>query len=392
MVSDQPPVPHLPNVPSALSIAGSDPSGGAGIQADLKVFSAFGVYGGAAITALTAQNTRNVTGVQAVPPEFVQAQLEALAADLRFHAIKVGMVANASIAAVVADWLSELALEDPPPAIVVDPVMVSKGGDALVEAEAVAAIRNHLLPLASVITPNRHEAARLLGEADCAGIDRGDGGRGTIARVADLGGDSSEGRRSCGRRGWRVRRRSERRDDRGRARRPRRGAAAGVASHRHAASARLGVCALVRDRGGACPRRSVRSGDRRSPRLCGAFARVGLESLRGTRQGSAGPSPCDPRGVRAGRAPMAAPWFHLDPLPESGVVWLPKDEAKHATGARRLGEGDAVVLFDGRGTIAHATLLGTRDRRGDVEARIDSIERHEPKRAAGRAGDGATQG
>lgn len=75
---------------------------------------------------------------------------------------------------------------------------------------------------------------------------------------------------------------------------------------------------------------------------------------------------------------MALPWFHLDPLPESGTVWLPKEEAKHATGARRLGEGDAVVLFDGRGTIARATLLGTRDRRGDVEARIDSIERHEP--------------
>jgi len=75
---------------------------------------------------------------------------------------------------------------------------------------------------------------------------------------------------------------------------------------------------------------------------------------------------------------MAAPWFHLDPLTESGVVWLPKDEAKHATGARRLGEGDAVVLFDGRGTIARATLLGVRDRRGDVEARIDSLETHEP--------------
>ena len=74
---------------------------------------------------------------------------------------------------------------------------------------------------------------------------------------------------------------------------------------------------------------------------------------------------------------MAAPWFHLDPLPEEGMAWLGKEEAKHATGARRLGEGDAVVLFDGRGTIAHATLLGTRDRRGDVEARIDSFERHE---------------
>jgi len=75
---------------------------------------------------------------------------------------------------------------------------------------------------------------------------------------------------------------------------------------------------------------------------------------------------------------MALPWFHLDPLPESGVVWLPKEEAKHATGPRRLGEGDAVVLFDGRGTLAHATLVGTRDRRGDVEARVDSIERHTP--------------
>lgn len=158
--------PRLPRVPSALSIAGSDPSGGAGIQGDLKVFSAFGVYGGAAITALTAQNTCAVTGVHAVPPAFVRAQLDALASDLRFHAIKVGMVANAEIAAVVADWLSELTLEDPPPAIVVDPVMVSKGGDALVEAEAVAVIRDYLLPLASVITPNRHEAARLLGESD----------------------------------------------------------------------------------------------------------------------------------------------------------------------------------------------------------------------------------
>ncbi len=75
---------------------------------------------------------------------------------------------------------------------------------------------------------------------------------------------------------------------------------------------------------------------------------------------------------------MAAPWFHLDPLPEAGMVLLAKDEAKHATGARRLGEGDAVVLFDGRGAIAQATLLGSRDRRGNVEARIDSIERHEP--------------
>lgn len=75
---------------------------------------------------------------------------------------------------------------------------------------------------------------------------------------------------------------------------------------------------------------------------------------------------------------MAAPWFHLDPLPDAGAVWLSKDEAKHATGARRLGEGDSVVLFDGRGTLATATLLGTRDRRGDVEARIDSIERQEP--------------
>ncbi len=157
--------PVRPRVPSALSIAGSDPSGGAGIQADLKVFSVMGVYGGAAITALTAQNTARVAAVQRVPPEFVRAQLEAISEDLRFHAIKVGMVATAGVAMVVAEWLSDRLREVPPPAIVVDPVMVSKGGDPLVEDDAVATIRDRLLPLASVVTPNRHEAARLLGGA-----------------------------------------------------------------------------------------------------------------------------------------------------------------------------------------------------------------------------------
>jgi len=164
MVSDRPPQPHRPNVPSAISIAGSDPSGGAGIQADLKTFAAFGIYGAAVLTALTAQNTRGVVGIHAVPPAFVKVQLDALAEDLRVHAIKIGMVATAETAAVVADAISDLACEDTPPAIVVDPVMVSKAGDPLVEDDAVAAIRDHLLPLATVITPNRHEAARLLGE------------------------------------------------------------------------------------------------------------------------------------------------------------------------------------------------------------------------------------
>jgi hydroxymethylpyrimidine/phosphomethylpyrimidine kinase len=144
-------------IPTALSIAGSDPSGGAGIQADLKAFSARGVYGMAAITALTAQNTTGVAAVHALPPEFVASQVAEVLVDVRVGAVKVGMIADAGIARAVAG-----ALEDIPAPVVVDPVMVAKGGAALLEDPAVEAVRERLLPRAGLITPNLPEAARLL--------------------------------------------------------------------------------------------------------------------------------------------------------------------------------------------------------------------------------------
>ncbi|KQV44285.1 MULTISPECIES: bifunctional hydroxymethylpyrimidine kinase/phosphomethylpyrimidine kinase [unclassified Rhizobium] len=146
---------------NVLSIAGSDPSGGAGIQADLKAFAARGVYGMAALTALTAQNTRGVTGVQAVAPDFVAQQIAAVFADIRVDAVKIGMIANAAIAEAVADVLSER--HDIP--IVLDPVMIAKGGAPLLAPEAVQVLSQRLLPLATLVTPNLPEAAALLGEA-----------------------------------------------------------------------------------------------------------------------------------------------------------------------------------------------------------------------------------
>ncbi|PRY25450.1 hydroxymethylpyrimidine kinase /phosphomethylpyrimidine kinase [Aliiruegeria haliotis] len=146
------------SIPTALSIAGSDPSGGAGIQADLKAFSARGVYGMAAITALTAQNTQGVTGVHVVPAEFVHQQIRTVFDDIRVDAVKIGMIANAEIATGVAE-----ALTDFTGAVVLDPVMVAKGGHPLLPEDAVAALRQDLLPLATVLTPNLPEAAALLG-------------------------------------------------------------------------------------------------------------------------------------------------------------------------------------------------------------------------------------
>lgn len=146
--------------PVALTIAGSDSSGGAGIQADLKTFAAFGVYGASAITALTAQNTRGVTGIHAVPADFVTAQIDAVFSDLEVGAVKIGMVAQAAsidaIAAALTRWK--------PRHIVLDPVMVATSGDRLLASEAVDALRTRLMPLASVITPNLPEAAALLDE------------------------------------------------------------------------------------------------------------------------------------------------------------------------------------------------------------------------------------
>ncbi|MBL0940329.1 MAG: bifunctional hydroxymethylpyrimidine kinase/phosphomethylpyrimidine kinase [Gemmatimonadaceae bacterium] len=148
-------------IPHALSIAGSDPSGGAGIQADLKTFSALQVYGMAALTALTAQNTRGVSAVHLAPPAFVREQLDALFSDIRIDAVKIGMIATAEIAETIADVL---ATQTHVP-VVLDPVMIAKGGASLLQTDAVDAIRLRLLPLATVITPNLPEAARLLDTA-----------------------------------------------------------------------------------------------------------------------------------------------------------------------------------------------------------------------------------
>ncbi len=146
------------SVATALSIAGSDPSGGAGIQADLKAFSARGVYGMAALTALTVQNTQGVSGVHIVPPGFVGDQVRAIRADIRVDAVKIGMIATAATAQAVADALAGFT-----GAIVLDPVMVAKGGHALLPQDAVGALRDGLLPRATLLTPNLPEAAALLG-------------------------------------------------------------------------------------------------------------------------------------------------------------------------------------------------------------------------------------
>jgi hydroxymethylpyrimidine/phosphomethylpyrimidine kinase len=153
-------------IANILSIAGSDPSGGAGIQADLKTFAARGTYGMAALTALTAQNTQGVSGVHLVPPAFVAAQIADIFGDIRVHAVKIGMIASAEIAEAVARALSSR--RGLP--IVVDPVMVAKGGASLLESQAVEALTRRLLPLATLLTPNLPEAAALLGEPEA--IDR----------------------------------------------------------------------------------------------------------------------------------------------------------------------------------------------------------------------------
>ena len=145
---------------TALTIAGSDSGGGAGIQADLKTFAAHGVYGTTAITAITAQNTRGVSAWQAVPTALVVAQIEAVADDIGVDAVKTGMLANAEIVTAVASAVRRLGLKR----LVVDPVMVAKGGDRLLEEAAVEAIRTTLIPQAQVVTPNIPEAEVLIGE------------------------------------------------------------------------------------------------------------------------------------------------------------------------------------------------------------------------------------
>ena len=145
---------------TALTIAGSDSSGGAGIQADLKTFAAHGVYGTCAITALTAQNTLGVTAVHVVPADIVVAQIEAVVSDLGADAVKTGMLASSAIVEAVAAAIKDLDL----PRVVIDPVMVAKGGARLLDEEAVDTMKAELLPRAMVITPNVAEAAALLGD------------------------------------------------------------------------------------------------------------------------------------------------------------------------------------------------------------------------------------
>ncbi|HTH59216.1 MAG TPA: bifunctional hydroxymethylpyrimidine kinase/phosphomethylpyrimidine kinase [Paraburkholderia sp.] len=148
-------------IPNVLTVAGSDSGGGAGIQADLKAFSALGAYGASVITALTAQNTRGVTAIHAPDASFVTAQLDAVFDDIRIDAVKIGMLANASIVRAVADALRR----HRPPRVVLDTVMISKSHHALLAPDAVAALRDELLPLADIVTPNLPEAAALLGAA-----------------------------------------------------------------------------------------------------------------------------------------------------------------------------------------------------------------------------------
>jgi hydroxymethylpyrimidine/phosphomethylpyrimidine kinase len=145
--------------PIALTIAGSDSSGGAGIQADLKTFSALGVYGASVITALTAQNTTGVSAVEVMSADFIGAQIDAVFSDLEVGAVKIGMVGNEAAVLAVADGLRRW--RGPP--VVLDPVMVAASGGALLEEGAEAALRSHLLPMADLLTPNLPEAARLLG-------------------------------------------------------------------------------------------------------------------------------------------------------------------------------------------------------------------------------------
>ena len=142
----------------AVTIAGSDSSGGAGIQADLKTFSALGVYGASVITALTAQNTRGVSGIHDVPPAFITAQIDAVFSDLEVGAVKIGMLSQPAAIMAVAAGLTRHEVKN----IVLDPVMVSASGDRLLAPEAVEVLRRTLIPRATLITPNLPEAAALL--------------------------------------------------------------------------------------------------------------------------------------------------------------------------------------------------------------------------------------
>jgi len=164
---------------TALTIAGSDSGGGAGIQADLKTFAAYGVYGVSAITAVTAQNTTGITAIAPLSADLVTEQIETVVGDIRLHATKVGMLATTAIVEVVAAAVESLGL----PLVVVDPVMVSSSGERLLDADAIQALRNELFPLVRVVTPNIPEAEALSGRRIASAADARDAAK----RIRDMG-------------------------------------------------------------------------------------------------------------------------------------------------------------------------------------------------------------
>jgi len=169
----------MKKTPRAMTIAGSDSGGGAGIQADLKTFAALNVYGASAVTALTAQNTRGVTGIHAVPAAFVEQQIAAILDDIGADAVKTGMLANREIVESVVRAVDHYRIER----LVVDPVIVSKHGDLLLTDDAVEAYIAELIPRALVVTPNAGEAARLVGFA----VDSLDTQREAARAIAAMG-------------------------------------------------------------------------------------------------------------------------------------------------------------------------------------------------------------
>ena len=181
-------------VPTALTIAGSDSGGGDGIQADLKTFSALGVFGMSAITAITAQNTLGVTAVHEIPPEIVAAQIDAVVTDIGVDAAKTGMISSSEIIRVVAAKVREHGIST----FVVDPVMVATSGDRLLREDAVEALRTELLPLATVVTPNLPEAEVLVGRPvktleemrEAAKAIVGLGARSALVKGGHLAGDA----------------------------------------------------------------------------------------------------------------------------------------------------------------------------------------------------------
>ena len=183
-------------IPTALTIAGSDSGGGAGIQADLKTFAALGVYGTSALTAITAQNTVGVTAVYEIPTDIIVAQITAVIGDIGTDAVKTGMLSNSAIVEVVAQALKRHRVER----LVVDPVMVAKSGDSLLQPEAVDAVRTQLLPLAAVLTPNIPEAEVLTGMTISSQEDMrraaqlivGMGARGVVVKGGHLEGPATD--------------------------------------------------------------------------------------------------------------------------------------------------------------------------------------------------------